>query len=243
MRKPSFEKAKTDRPEVRATRSILVAEDDPPLAGLIGEQLEGKSYTVDLVHDGIQASSLLECRNQFDLLILDLNLPKLDGIGVLQRVRPNMPRLPVLVLSGRTRVEDKVRAFQSGADDYLVKPFSLTELIVRVQALLRRNTGGASNKLQVGDLTLYPQEHKVERNGRRIELTPREFAILDYMMRNARRPIPRMTLFEEVWKAPYDSTTNVVDVYMKYVRDKVDLPGERPLTHTIRGIGYELSDE
>jgi len=146
----------------------------------------------------------------------------------------------MLVLTARSRVEDKVAAFQSGADDCLTKPFSFAELVARVKALMRRNSGLIPNTSQVGDLTLHREERRVERNGRRIDLTPREFAILEFMMRNAGRPVSRATLFEEVWNMPSDPSTNIVDVYMKYVRDKVDRPGETKLTHTIRGIGYEL---
>jgi DNA-binding response OmpR family regulator len=148
----------------------------------------------------------------------------------------------MLVLSARNRVEDKVTAFESGADDCITKPFSLAELVARIRALMRRNSGPIPNCSKVGDLTLNREERRVERNGRRIELTPREFAILEYMMRNAGRPVSRATLFEEVWNMPSDPSTNIVDVYMKYVRDKVDGPGETKLTHTIRGVGYELRD-
>jgi DNA-binding response OmpR family regulator len=148
----------------------------------------------------------------------------------------------MLVLTARSRVEDKVMALQSGADDCLTKPFSFAELLARVQALLRRNSGLIPNCSKVGDLALYREERRVERNGRRIDLTPREFAILEFMMRNPGRPVSRATLLEEVWNMPSDPSTNIVDVYMKYVRDKVDLPGEVKLTHTIRGVGYELRD-
>jgi two-component system copper resistance phosphate regulon response regulator CusR len=150
--------------------------------------------------------------------------------------------LPVLVLTARSRVEDKVLALQSGADDCLTKPFSLLELMARVSALLRRNSGLIPNCSTVGDLTLLRDERRVERNGRRIDLTPREFAILDVMMRNAGRPVSRATLLAEVWNTSSEPTTNIVDVYMKYVRDKIDLPGEPRLTHTVRGFGYELRD-
>lgn len=197
---------------------------------------------MDLVHDGEEALSMLQNERRFDLLILDLNLPKLDGISLLQRVRPAQPRLPMLVLTARNRVEDKVTALQSGADDCLTKPFSFVELVARVRALMRRNSGLIPNSSKVGDLTLHREERRVERNGRRIELTPREFAILEFMMRNPGRPVSRATLLEEVWNMPSDPATNIVDVYMKYVRDKVDLPGEPKLTHTIRGVGYELRD-
>jgi DNA-binding response OmpR family regulator len=223
-------------------RRILIVEDDLSLASFLCAELKTSSFSVDLVHDGEAALETLQNERRYDLLILDLNLPKLDGLTLLHRVRPTQPRLPMLVLTARNRVEDKVAALQSGADDCLTKPFSLVELLARVRALMRRNSGLIPNCSRVGDLTLNREERRVERNGRRIDLTPREFAILEFMMRNVGRPVSRATLFEEVWNMPSDPSTNIVDVYMKYVRDKVDLPGERKLTHTIRGVGYELRD-
>jgi DNA-binding response OmpR family regulator len=148
-----------------------------------------------------------------------------------------------MVLTARSRVEDRVHALQNGADDCLNKPFSLLELMARVQALLRRNSGMIPDCSTVGDLQLHRQERRVERNGRRIELTPREFAILEVLTRNAGHPVSRATLLEEVWNMSPDATTNIVDVYVKYVRDKIDLPGEKKLTHTLRGFGYELRDD
>lgn len=225
-----------------AGRRILIVEDDVSLATFLSAELESQQFAVELLHDGEEALAALQGKRRYDLLILDLNLPKLDGISLIQRMRPNHPRLPLLVLTARSRVEDKVNAFQSGADDCLTKPFSLAELLARVQALLRRNSGLIPNCSKIGDLTLLRDERRVERNGRRIDLTPREFAILEVMMRNAGRPVSRATLLEEVWNMPAEPSTNIVDVYMKYVRDKVDHPGERRLTHTIRGFGYELRD-
>jgi two-component system, OmpR family, copper resistance phosphate regulon response regulator CusR len=225
-----------------AGRRILIVEDDLSLAGFLARELQSECFHVDVVHDGEAALSSLQNERRYDLMILDLNLPKLDGIGLLQRARPTQLRLPMLVLTARSRVEDKVTALQSGADDCLTKPFSFAELSARVKALMRRNSGLIPNCSQVGDLTLHREERRVERNGRRIELTPREFAILEFMMRNVGRPVSRATLFEEVWNMPSDPSTNIVDVYMKYVRDKVDRPGEPKLTHTIRGVGYELRD-
>jgi DNA-binding response OmpR family regulator len=223
-------------------RTILIAEEDPSLAAFLSRELRAEAHSVDVTHDGEAALTVLENNRRYDLLVLDLNLPKLDGLSLIKRVKPDMPRLAIIVLSARSRIEDKVQAFQSGADDFLAKPFSILELMARVQALLRRHSGLVSNTSQVADLTLHREEHRVERNGRKIDLTPREFAILDYLMRNVGRPVSRTSLFEEVWKAPYDPSTNIVDVYMKYVRDKVDGPGEHKLTRTVRGIGYELSD-
>lgn len=225
-----------------AGKRILLAEDDISLADFLRSELESKCFWVDSLHDGEDAFNALCQGPRYDLLILDLNLPRMDGIHLMERTRPSLPRLPMLVLTARSRTEDKVHALQSGADDCLTKPFSLAELLARVQALLRRNSGVIPNTSKIGDLILYRAERRVERGGRRIDLTPREFAILDVMMRTPGHPVSRTTLLEEVWNMPSDSSTNIVDVYMKYVRDKVDLPGERKLTHTIRGFGYELRD-
>jgi DNA-binding response OmpR family regulator len=202
--------------------------------------LRAQGNVVEHVSDGEVALAALTAKRRYDLLILDLNLPKLDGISLIRQVRPVQPRLPILVLTARSRVEDRVNALQNGADDCLNKPFSLAELQARADALLRRNTGLVPNVSMVGDLIMYREERRVERNGRRIELTPREFAILDVLLRNAGRPVSRATLLEEVWNTSAENSTNIVDVYMKYVRDKIDLPGEPRLTHTVRGFGYEL---
>jgi DNA-binding response OmpR family regulator len=225
-----------------AGRRILIAEDDIDLAEFLSTELREQRFSVDVIHDGEEAFAALQEQGRYNLLILDLNLPKLDGIALIDRLRPLQPRLPVLVLTARSRVEDKVMAIQTGADDCLTKPFSLLELVARVHALLRRNSGTVPNCSKVGDLMLYREERRVERNGRRIDLTPREFAILDVMMRNAGKPVSRATLLDEVWNMPGEPSTNIVDVYMKYVRDKIDLPGETRLTHTIRGFGYALRE-
>lgn len=221
-------------------KHILIVEDDASLAGFLSEELRCQGFDVEQVLDGESALSALDAKRRYDLLITDLNLPKLDGISLIRQLRSAQPRLPVLVLTARSRVEDKVNALETGADDCLTKPFSLVELLARVNALLRRHSGLIPNCSTVGDLVMFRDEHRVERNGRRIELTPREFAILEVLMRNAGRPVSRAALLEEVWNMSTESSTNIVDVYMKYVRDKIDLPGEPRLTHTVRGFGYEL---
>lgn len=221
-------------------RKVLVAENDDSLAGFLREELSSQGFVVDRVSDGEAAVEALEAKRRFDLLLTALELPKLDGISLIRKARPEQPKLPIMVLTSRNRIEDRVHALESGADDCLTKPFSLLELLARVHALLRRNSGMISDCFTVGDLKLYPQEHRVERNGRRIELTQREFAILEVLMRNHGHPVSRATLLEEVWNMAPDATTNIVDVYVKYVRDKIDLPGEPKLTHTVRGFGYEL---
>lgn len=220
---------------------ILVAEDDQPLSRFLDRTLRAESHVVELAHDGTTALEMI--RSDLDLLILDINLPGLDGLSILRRMRPMHPRLPVLVLTARSRVEDMVMALESGADDCLTKPFSYVELLARVRALLRRNSGTLQNFSQIADLVLHREEHRVERNGRKVELTPREFGLLEYLLRQPGTPASRATLMKEVWDMEFDPSTNVVDVYMKYVRDKVDLPGERKLIRTVRGIGYAVSDE
>ena len=249
LEKITIQKPETPRVEIASGpaecngasgRQVLVVEDDDSLAGFLCEELRGQGFIVDQVSDGEAGLNALETKRRFDLLIVDLNLPKLDGISLIRKIRPEQPKLPILVLTARSRVEDRVNALQSGADDCMNKPFSLLELLARVHALLRRNSGMISDCSTVGDLKLYREERRVERNGRRIDLTPREFAILEVLMRNPGHPVSRVTLLEEVWNMSRDATTNIVDVYVKYIRDKIDLPGEQKLTHTVRGFGYEL---
>ena len=241
------QKCASDRNNIKGSagsgeRRILIVDDDGALADFLRAELVDQGFKVDVVHDGEQALTALEATQRYHLMILDLNLPKLDGLALIEKVRPTHPKLPMMVLTARSRVEDKVAAFHTGADDCVTKPFSLIELVARVFALLRRNSGAVPNCSKVGDLMLNREERRVERNGRRIDLTPREFAILDVMMRHAGKPVSRATLLDEVWNMGGEPSTNIVDVYMKYVRDKVDLPGEPRLTHTIRGFGYELRD-
>lgn len=229
-----------------AVGRVLIVDADASLGNFLRHELEAAEFAVEVVHDAESALIALagerRCDPVIDLVILDVNLPEGDGMDFIQRVRAQKPKLPMLVLTARSRVEDKVLALQRGADDFVTKPFSCAELLARVQALLRRHAGAIPNVSEVGDLRLYREERRVERNGRRIDLTPREFSILEFMLRHVGRPVSRATLFEEVWQMPHQPSSNVVDVYMKYVRDKVDGPGERKLTHTVRGFGYEFRE-
>jgi len=220
---------------------ILVVEDDAALSSYLRKGLESEHYAVDVALDGEQGE-LMACELDYDLLILDLNLPKLDGIALLRAVRPSRPQLPVLVLTARARVEDRVQALDSGADDCLIKPFSYSELTARLRALLRRGRRQVEPVLQVADLKLDRVERKVQRNGRNIDLTSREFALLEYLMRNAGRRITRSMIIEHVWNINFDTCTNVVDVYINYLRKKVDSGTGCRLIHTVRGVGYELAD-
>jgi DNA-binding response OmpR family regulator len=218
---------------------ILVVEDDAPLASFLKKGLEAEHYAVDVAPDGEEARWMV-CEADYDLAVLDLNLPKLDGIGVLRVVRPKRPSLPVLVLTGRNRIEDRVQALDSGADDCLLKPFSYTELSARVRALLRRRPIAAETVLRVADLELNRIERSVQRAGRRIELTSKEFGLLEYLLRNAGRRITRNMIVEHVWNLSFDTGTNIVDVYINYLRKKVDEGFTPKLIHTVRGVGYEL---
>jgi len=221
---------------------VLVADDDIPLGNFLRRQLEAESFLVDFVQDGELASEALD-RGKYHLLILDLNMPKMDGVAVLNHVRPKMPQLPILVLTARTQVEDRVLSLESGADDCLLKPFSVSELLARVRALLRRNPFLPGNPLRVGDLTLDGREYRVERGGQRINLSGKEFALLEYLMRNAHLTVTRAMIMEHVWNMPFDNSTNLVDVYVKYVRDKVDTPEfSTQMIRTVRGVGYVLSE-
>jgi two-component system, OmpR family, copper resistance phosphate regulon response regulator CusR len=200
---------------------ILVAEDDEALAKFVSQGLEAEHYTVDVFKDGEKARAAAHEFN-YDMVILDLNLPTLDGVSVLRQLRLKKPSLPVLVLTQRTRVEDRVQCLDTGADDYLGKPFSFSELSARIRALLRRSHLPSESVLEVDDLKLDRVERRVERAGRRIELTTKEFALLEYLMRNAGRRVTRAMIIEHVWNLTFDTTTNVVDVYINYASAQVD---------------------
>jgi two-component system, OmpR family, copper resistance phosphate regulon response regulator CusR len=219
---------------------VLIAEDDVALAKFVSQGLEAEHYTVDVYSDGEQARTAAHDVD-YDLIILDLNLPKLDGVSVLRQLRAKKPTLPVLVLTQRTRVEDRVQCLDTGADDYLPKPFSFSELSARIRALLRRSHLPSQSILVVDDLKLDRIERRVERSGRKIELTTKEFALLEYLMRHSGRCVTRAMIIEHVWNLTFDTTTNVVDVYINYLRRKVDDGHATKLIHTVRGAGYELS--
>jgi DNA-binding response OmpR family regulator len=219
---------------------ILIAEDDAPLASFVKRGLEAEHYAVDTTADGEQARAMAS-EFDFDLVILDLGLPRLDGVSILRSVRTRKPSMPILVLTGRTRVEERVQCLDLGADDFLSKPFSFSELSARIRALLRRSRLPTESTLTVEDLKLDRVERRVERGGRRVELTSKEFALLEYMMRNAGRRVTRAMIIEHVWNLSFDTCTNVVDVYIDYLRRKIDDDSALRLIHTIRGVGYELS--
>ncbi|MFZ0288428.1 MAG: response regulator [Candidatus Sulfotelmatobacter sp.] len=192
---------------------ILIAEDDAALAGFVRQGLQAEHYAVDVAEDGEQARAM-GSEVDYDLVILDLNLPRLDGVAVLRHLRLRRPSLPVLVLTLRSRVEDRVQCLDTGADDYLPKPFSFSELSARIRALLRRSHLPSESVLVVEDLKLDRVEYRAERAGRRIELTSKEFSLLEYLMRNAGRQVSRAMIIEHVWNLTFDTTTNVVVVYI-----------------------------
>lgn len=217
---------------------ILVIEDEKRIADFLSRGLESGGYAVDVANDG-QTGLMLSHQTAYDLLVLDLGLPDMDGLEVLDKVRNRKVSPPVLILSARNALDDRVKGLELGADDYLVKPFAFVELLARVRALLRRGQP-IPERLQVGDLVLDCIRRKVTRGGQIIELAPKEFSILEYMMRNPGRPLSRTMIVEHVWDMDYDGLTNIVDVYIRHLRSKIDEGPSARLIHTVRGIGYML---
>jgi heavy metal response regulator len=221
---------------------ILVVEDERKVAGFIKRGLEEEGYAVDVAADGEEGLAM-GLERVHDVIILDIRLPKLDGLQVLKALRQDKVMTPVLLLTVRATIEDKVLGLDAGADDYLTKPFAFQELVARVRALLRRRAAVDPAVLQVADLILDPARHMVSRGGKRIELTPREFALLDYFMRHPGRVLTRTMIAEHVWDYDFDTSTNVIDVYVNYLRRKIDADRAPKLLHTVRGVGYVLKGE
>jgi two-component system copper resistance phosphate regulon response regulator CusR len=217
---------------------ILVVEDEKRIADFVKRGLESAGYTVELAEDGQSALDQMHAVDH-DLVILDLMLPDMDGLEVLEKARNRKVSPPVLILSARGGVDDRVKGLELGADDYLVKPFAFVELLARVRALLRRGSA-TPERLVVGDLVLDCIRRKVSRGGEPIDLAPKEFSILEYLMRNRARPLSRTMIVEHVWDMEYDGLTNIVDVYIRHLRSKVDDRFPVKLIHTVRGIGYML---
>jgi len=217
--------------------SILIAEDNIALATLLMKSLRSEGHVVEMAHDGQKALQLLS-GGTFDLLVLDLDLPILRGPEVLARLRAKNRDIPVLILTGIDRVEDRVARLDDGADDYLMKPVSLAELSARVRALLRRTSKTEETTLRVADLELNRLQRKVRRGDKVIELTSKEFSLLEYFMRNAGRHITRSMLIEDVWSLSSEAVTNVVDVYVNYLRKKIDDGASIRLINTVRGVGF-----
>jgi DNA-binding response OmpR family regulator len=222
---------------------ILVIEDERKVASFIRQGLAEEGHTVEVAADGAAALDLILDAPPYDLIVLDLMLPKLDGFAVLKAARQRRIATPVLVLTARDSVADKVRGLDLGADDYLTKPFAFDEFLARVRALLRRGAAPSAPVLRAADLTLDPARREVRRGERRVTLTTREYALLEYFMRNPGRVLTRPRLAEHVWGLDFDPESNIVDVYVGYLRRKIDGPGEARLLHTVRGAGYVLRVE
>lgn len=226
-----------------AAMRILVAEDERKVAAFIRQGLEEEGHTVEVAGDGATAFDLAAAGPPYDLIVLDLMLPARDGFSVLKGLREHGVHTPVLVLTARDSVDDKVAGLDLGADDYLTKPFAFEEFLARVRALLRRSGAPRPPVLRVADLALDPATREVTRGGRRIALTAREYALLEYFMRNPGRVLTRPLIAEHVWGIDFDTESNIIDVYVGYLRRKIDVEGEPRLLHTVRGAGYTLKAE
>jgi heavy metal response regulator len=218
---------------------VLVVEDERKVASFIQRGLEAEHYSVDVEYDG-EAGFLRLCDGNYDLVILDVNLPKRDGLTVLRDIRNQRLNVPVLLLTARDTTADKVAGLDQGADDYLTKPFAFEELLARIRALLRRGTPAPVPLLSIADLQLDPVTHQVTRAGKRLDLTAKEFALLEFFLRRPGRVLSRTLIAQHVWGVDFDTFTNVIDVYVNYLRKKIDADFELKLLHTVRGVGYVL---
>ena len=217
---------------------ILVVEDDKKIASFVVNGLKQSGYAVDHSADGEQGSIMAQSI-AYDAAVVDLMLPKLDGLTLIQKLRAKGSRIPVLILSAKASVDDRVKGLQAGGDDYLTKPFAFSELLARIQALIRRATQASEpTRLAVGDLTLDLLTREVQRGGEKIELQPREYALLEYLMRHANRTVTKTMILEHIFDYSFDPQTNIVDVLVHRLRSKVDR--DRAMLHTIRGVGYVL---
>ncbi len=221
---------------------ILVVEDEKKVASFIKRGLEEEDFTVDVAVDGEEGLELATGK-RYDLILMDLMLPKKDGLEVIRELRQQEIFTPVLCLTAKDTIEDIVSGLDSGSDDYLTKPFAFAELLARVRALLRRGSQDRGAELVYADLRLDPVTHKVWRADREIDLTAKEYALLEYFMRNAEQVLTRTMIAEHVWDYTFDSFTNIIDVYVNYLRKKIDRDYEKKLIHTVRGVGYVLREE
>lgn len=229
-------------PGHRSTARILIVEDDARVAALIREHLQENGLAADVATSGEEALPLV-LGEAYDLIILDIMLPRMSGFTFCSQLRARRVEIPILILSARGMTDDRVRGLDLGADDYLTKPFDLTELNARVRALLRRRNPSEFLTLHVGDLRLDPVSRTVTRGTRRVELTNKEFALLEYLMRNAGQPVTRSMIAEHVWELSWRGLTNVIDVYVSHLRAKLEEGGERRLIHAVRGVGYTIDVE
>lgn len=221
---------------------ILLVEDEKSVAKFVKKGLEEECYTVDIATDGESAVELFN-NHPYDLVIIDIMLPKLDGFSLTEKIR-NVNRLvPVLILTARTSVEDRVKGLDLGADDYFIKPFAYSELSARVRALLRRKAPQEAMEIRIGNVILDPIRHVVSVSGRVLDFTPREFALLEYLMRHTGYVVTRTMISEHVWNLNFNSMTNVVDVYIRHLRKKLEEKGANSLIHTVRGVGYTVRQD
>ena len=218
---------------------ILIVEDEKKVAAFIKKGLEEETYAVDIATDGEEGFHLGE-RNQYDLIILDLMLPKINGLDILSSLRSQNIETPILLLTAKDSVEDKVEGLNQGADDYLTKPFAFSELLARIRVLLRRGKSESKTTLEIADLTLNLVSHKVSRGNEEIELTGKEYSLLEYFMRNQEKVLTRTMIAEHVWDYNFDTFTNVIDVYVNHLRKKIDKNFSTKLLHTLRGVGYVM---
>ncbi|MGA2404377.1 MAG: response regulator transcription factor [Syntrophobacteraceae bacterium] len=221
---------------------LLVVEDERKVSSFIRKGLEEEGYAVDAALDGKTGLQMAMDRVH-DLIVLDINLPGMDGLSVLHELRRRRVSTPVLLLTVRANIEDKVLGLDAGADDYLTKPFAFQELVARIRALLRRQTEAKLPLLRFADLTVDPARHMVFRGLKKIDLTAKEYALLDYFIRNPGRVLTRAMIASHVWDYNFDSMTNIIDVYVNYLRRKIDSDREHKLIHTVRGAGYVLKEE
>jgi DNA-binding response OmpR family regulator len=218
---------------------ILVAEDDAPLAEFLNRRLQQEQFSVQVASDGREAEKMASDQ-PYDLVLLDLNLPGVSGWEVLRAIRSKKPDLPVVIVAGGNIVEERVRGLDAGADDYVAKPFAFAELAARIRAVLRRGNRPARAILQIDDLELDRVNRTVRRCNRNIELSPKEFCLLEFLMRHEGQPVTRTAIVEQVWKSNSDNMTNIVDVYVNYLRRKVDSGCDQSLIRTIRRVGYQI---
>jgi DNA-binding response OmpR family regulator len=219
---------------------ILVVEDDHRVANFIQNGLEQEGYAVDVLREGTFAGEQARAVD-YDAVVLDLMLPGRSGFQVLRDIRARKPSLPVVILTAKDAVEDRIMGLDSGADDYMVKPFALAELSARLRAVLRRG-GPKENVLRLADLEVDTMTRLVRRGGQRVDLTAKEYALLEYLMRNSGRPLTKSLIIEHVWDIHFDSVSNVVEVHINALRNKIDRGSPTPLIHTVRGVGYMLTD-
>lgn len=221
---------------------ILIVEDEQDLQNVIAKRLEAEYYSVDACSDGREALDYIRMAS-YDAIILDIMLPGMNGLDLLKLLRTEHNKTPVLLLTAKDSIEDRVIGLDTGADDYLIKPFAFDELLARLRVLTRRQTGGISNVFELGDLVVDCNRHQVKRADQSIELSSKEFAILEYMIRNQGIVLSRENIEEHVWNYDYEGGSNIVDVYIRYLRRKIDKDFETKLIHTIRGTGYVLRAE